>query len=38
MEIMFKGTGITELDLDQDHQASVKNQMVTFDEADFHKS
>ena len=37
MEGMFKGTCLTELDLDQDPQAVLKNKMGNFDEADLHK-
>ena len=33
MEGMFRGTGITELDLDQDPQASLKNKTGKFDKA-----
>ena len=35
---MFKGTYLTALDLDQDPQVALKNQMVTFCEADLQKT
>ena len=38
MESIFEGTGITALDIDQDTQASLKNQMVTFDESNLQKA
>ena len=38
MEGMFRGTGITALDLDQDPQASLKNKMGNFDESDLQKA
>ena len=34
MEGIFKGTGITQLYLDQDPQAALKNRMGNFDGAD----
>ena len=36
-EGMFEGTGITELDLDQETQAALRNKMEDFDEADLQK-
>ena len=38
MEGTFQGTGFTELDLDQDPQAEVKNKTGKFYEADLHKA
>ena len=38
MEIMLEGTGLTELDLDQDPQASLKNKMGNFDEVGLQKA
>ena len=38
MKSMFKGTYLTALDLDQDPQVALKNQMVTFCEADLQKT
>ena len=38
MESMFKGTGLTNLDLDQDPQSDLNNQMGTFYETDIHKA
>ena len=35
---MFKGPGLTALDLDQDPQAVLKNKMRNFDEAYLQKS
>ena len=35
---MFEGTGLTALDLYQDSQASLKNKMANFDEADPQKA
>ena len=35
---MLKGTGITELDLNQDSQDYLKNKTSNFDEADIQKS
>ena len=35
---MFKGTGFTALNLDQDPRALLKNKMGNFDEADLQKS
>ena len=38
MEGMFKGTGLTELDLHQGTQAELKKKMGNFDEADIQKA
>ena len=38
MESMFKVTGITALDLDQDPQAALKNKMEIFDKAYLQKA
>ena len=38
MKSILEGTGITSLDLDQDHQAALENKMGNFDEADLQKS
>ena len=38
MEGMFEGTGLTELYLDQDQQAVVRNKMGKFDKADIQKT
>ena len=38
MEGMFKGTDLTELDLDQELQAALKNKIGNFDEADLQKA
>ena len=38
MEGMFKGTCLTELDLDQDPQAALKNKIGNFYEADIQKA
>ena len=34
---MFKGTGLTELNLNQEPQADLKNKMGNFYETDLHK-
>ena len=38
MQVMFKGTGFTALNLDQDPRALLKNKMGNFDEADLQKA
>ena len=38
MESMFKGTGLTALDLYQDPQYDLKNKIGNFYEADLHKA
>ena len=38
MEVMFEGTGLTALYLDQDPQAALKNKMGNFDEAYLQKA
>ena len=35
---MFEGTSLTEIYLDQDPQAALKNKMGKFDEADIQKA